>query len=83
MDSQRMEELERRLDMMEDRQSGLERSRALMNSMVPSETRRHMRAAWRENLLAVRSLLDTWIDRLDGDDSARADDNGRENIPID
>jgi len=78
-----MEELERRLDMMEDRQSGLERSRALMNSMVPSETRRHMRAAWRENLLAIRSLLDTWIDRLDGDNSARADDNGRENIPID
>lgn len=83
MDSHRLEELERRLDMMEDRQSGLERSRALMKSMVPSETRRHMRAAWRENLLAVRSLLDSWIDHLDSDDSAKADDNGRENIPID
>ena len=83
MDSQRMDELERRLDRMEDRQGGLERSRAMMTSMVPSETRRHMRAAWRENLLAVRSLLDTWIDRLDGDDAAKSNDNGRENIPID
>ena len=85
MDSQRMEDLERRLDMMEDRQSALERSRALMNSMVPSETRKHMRAAWRENLLAVRSLLDTWIKQLDGDSEtdSKPADNGRENIPID
>ena len=83
MDSQRMEELERRLDMMEDRQSALERSREVMNAMVPAETRKHLRAAWRENLLALRSLLDAWIDHFDGDASKTSADEGRENIPID
>jgi hypothetical protein len=83
MDSQRMEDLERRLDMMEDRQSALERSRAVMNAMVPAETRKHLRAAWRENLLAVRSLLDAWIDHFDGDAAKAESDPGRENIPID
>jgi len=78
-----MDDLERRLDMMEDRQSALERSRAMVNAVVPAETRRHMRAAWRENLLAVRSLLDAWIDRFDGDDSKPAVEEGRESIPID
>lgn len=35
-DSGRIDELERRLDMMEDRQSALERSRAVVNAMVPA-----------------------------------------------
>ena len=82
MDDQRMADLERRLDMMEDRQSALERSRAVMNAMVPAETRRHLRAAWRENLLAVRSLLDSWIEHFD-DAPKDTRDNGREDIPID
>jgi hypothetical protein len=83
-DSSRVDELERRLDMMEDRQSALERSRAVMKAVVPAETRRHMRAAWRENLLAVRSLLDTWIGRLaDSPDDDQPAGNERENIPID
>lgn len=82
-DNGRMMELERRLDMMEDRQSAVERSRAVMKAMVPSETRRHLRAAWRENLLAVRSLLDTWIDALNEDPAKSAPDNGRETIQID
>jgi len=30
------------------------RSRAAMGAVVPNEARRHMRAAWRENILAVR-----------------------------
>jgi len=58
-----------------------------MDSVLPDETRRHMRAAWRENLLAVRSLIDYWADRLNdapnsSDDSPSAN-GGRENIRID
>ena len=81
-DNGRINDLERRLGLVEVRQGAIERSREVMKVVVPAETRRHMRAAWRENLLAVRSLLDTWIDRLDEDRSDRADD-GRESIPID
>jgi hypothetical protein len=83
-DDGRIEELERRLDRIEDRQSAVERSRAAMNVLLPSETRKHLRAASRENLLAVRSLLDYWINHLRDDSKAKAaDDDGRENIPID
>jgi hypothetical protein len=82
-DNGRMHDLERRLDEMEDRQSALERSRQVVKAMVPAQTRQHMRAAWRENLLAVRSLLDAWIDRLDDKPEGGVDDDGRESIPID
>jgi hypothetical protein len=82
-DSGRINDLERRLGLVEVRQGALERSREVMKVVVPAETRRHMRAAWRENLLAVRSLLDTWIDRLDDNPSDGSDEDGRESIPID
>ncbi len=83
-DDGRIDELERRLDRMEDRQSAVERSRAAMNVLLPSETRKHLRAASRENLLAVRSLLDYWINHLRDEPTAKAaDESGRENIPID
>jgi hypothetical protein len=92
MDEERLSRLEQRLEELDQRSSSMERtldramdrSRAAMDTMVPAETRRHMRAAWRENLLAVRSLIDFWADRLD--DGKRSDQpttgNGRENIPI-
>jgi len=100
MDDGRLDRIERRMDDLDQRESAMEkamqqameRSRAAMNMVVPSETRRHMRAAWRENLLAVRSMLDFWAERLnDGADSTNTDtgaassarDTGRENIPID
>ena len=90
MDSQRqagangrLEELERRLDRMEDRQSAIERSRAAMNAIVPPDTRRHLRAAGRENLLAVRSLLDYWIGRLRDEPEGEKGSPNREDIPID
>jgi hypothetical protein len=96
MDDKRLERIERRMDDLDQRESAMEkameRSRAAMNSFIPDETRRHMRAAWRENLLAMRSFIDYWAQKL-GDDSASASggrdsDNGgsnggRENIPID
>jgi hypothetical protein len=89
MDDNRLADIERRLEGLDKRQTStekaLERSKAAMNSMVPPQTRQHMRAAGREQLLVVRSLLDYWIDRL-GDKSGQKDDkseSGRENIPID
>ena len=56
MDDARLERIERRMDELDQRSSALERSveramdrsRAAMNSVLPSDTRRHMRAAWRE-----------------------------------
>lgn len=89
MDSQhqagggRMEDLERRLDKVEDRQSALERSRAVMDALVPDDARVHMRAAWRENLLAWRSLLDHWITQLHDEPADEKTNKGREDIPID
>lgn len=75
---QRFEELDRRSNAME---RAMDKSRAAMDTMIPSETRKHLKAAGREQLLAVRSLLDYWVDRL-SEEPAKG--NGeRENIPID
>ena len=90
----RLERLERRLEDLDKRESAMERgydtakrrSSQAVNTLVPQETRRHMRAAWRENLLAVRSFIDYWADRLNDDDdrdNRGSSGGGRENIPID
>lgn len=81
MDDDRIEQLERRIDELEERRTPVERSRAAVNSVVPAETRQHLRAAGREQLLAVRSLLDHWIGRLR--DEPDKPESGRENIRID
>ena len=93
MDDARLERIERRMDELDQRSSALERSveramdrsRAAMNSVLPTDTRRHMRAAWRENLLAVRSFIDYWADKLDetDDQSSGNANGGRESIRID
>lgn len=91
MDDDRLARLERRLDDLDRRESAMEkameRSKAAMSTMLPAQTRQHMRAAGREQLLIVRSLLDHWVGRLDEQpDKANATDKpdtGRENIPID
>ncbi len=38
---------------------------SLMDTIFPAETRQHLRAARKEQLLAFRSLLDKWIARMD------------------
>jgi hypothetical protein len=76
-----MDRLEQRVDQLEWRRRASERSRAFMDSVVPEETRGHIRATGRESLLAVRSLLDYWIDKLDGPTGDRRPK--REDIPID
>jgi hypothetical protein len=90
MDDDRMERLERRLQELEGRSSAMERaldkamdkSRAAMSSIMPAETRGHLRAAGREQLLAIRSLLDFWANKL-SDETPATNTTGRENIPID
>lgn len=91
MEDERLERLERRLNELDQRSTAMERamdramdkSRAAMDTLLPTETRGHIKAAGRENLLAVRSLLDYWINRL-GEAPPRESSNGsRENIPID
>ena len=95
MDDGRLERLERRLDELDQRSSTMERmletmldrSRQAAEMVVPQQTRSHLRAAGRENLLAVRSLLDFWANKLaesDGSDKdSGTDQPARENIPID
>jgi hypothetical protein len=98
VDDHRIERIERRMDDLDMRAGAMERamdnalnrSRAAVDLIVPDETRRHLKAAWRENLLAVRSMLDHWANQLNdeggtsgGGADAASRDPGRENIPID
>ena len=94
MDDGRLDRLEQRLEDMDRRSSAMERmletlvdrSKQAADVIMPQQTRGHLRAAGRENLLAIRSLLDFWADKLadPADDSdAPADQSRRENIPID
>jgi hypothetical protein len=92
MDDSRLEKLEQRLDELDQRSTAMERamdramdrSRKAVGMLLPNETRKHLRAAGREQLLAVRSLLDFWVDKMgDGSDSSATAANHRENIPID
>lgn len=92
MDDDRLDRLERKLSELDQRESAMERamdkamqsSRAAMSHLLPSETRSHMRAAWREELLAFRSLIDYWVDRMGNESDKKEQPNGgRENIRID
>jgi hypothetical protein len=76
---QRIKELEARLrEMDEDRLRN--RGRALLDEIFPPETRKHMRAAWKEELLALRSVLDHWIEKQDG--GAKTGTKRRESISV-
>ncbi len=79
MDERRTDEMESRIADLEARLRGGERRAsmetafwALMHNVFPDETRRHMRAAGREQLLAARSYLDHWIAKLDEPGTAAA-----------
>ena len=76
----RIEEMERRVERLEAREGAMERSRRMAQSVVPAETRQHLRAAGREQLLAMRTLLDHWIGRLK--DEPTDDRPTRETIKI-
>jgi hypothetical protein len=61
----RIADLERRIPRSEKRESVETAFWAVMRNIFPSETRSHMKAAGREQLLAARSYLDHWIARMD------------------
>jgi len=87
MDDQDRAALEARIARLEE-QSQRSKSRsaaetafwAVMHSVLPQDARHHLRAAGREQLLAARVYLDTWISRLD-EPGAEAD-NGLEPPPL-
>lgn len=72
--------LEERLQKMEAHR--IESARSLLGRFIPPEVRRHFMAGQREQLLAVRALVDFWIDKVDKRDADTAKPSGREDIPI-
>ena len=71
--TERLAALERRLAEVEARAAEAEARAggpiglmdAVFAAVLPAEARGHLRAARKEQLLAVRSLVDTWIERVD------------------
>jgi hypothetical protein len=75
----RIRELEDRLREMDEERSRW-RARALVDELFPQESRKHMREAWKHNLMAVRSALDHWIEKQD--DGANTRTKRRESISV-
>lgn len=61
----RIGELERKLRRREPGGSMEMAFWAVMRNVFPDETRKHMKAAGREQLLAARSYIDHWIEKMD------------------
>ncbi|MBI2781747.1 MAG: hypothetical protein HYX55_08135 [Chloroflexi bacterium] len=81
----RVAELEERLARLEGGPGLRERSRHVMEKLMPAEASRHFFNAGRENLLGMRSIVDFWLRRLDDMEAkvAPSGDEGRETISID
>jgi hypothetical protein len=75
----RIRELEQRLGEMEEERTRW-RARALVDELFPQESRKHMREAWKHNLMAVRSALDHWIEKQE--DGAKTRTKRRESISV-
>jgi hypothetical protein len=74
----RIRELEERLRSMEG--DAKRTARTVIDEIFPTETRKHMRAAWKEELLALRSVLDHWIAK--SEDGGATKTNRRESISV-
>jgi hypothetical protein len=77
----RIAELESRIARLERAPSLRARGRSMLDKVMPPEASEHFRAAGREQLLGVRSIVDFWIQRLDEAD-ARAAGHARERETI-
>ena len=77
----RIEELERRLRRPDPRATMETAFWAVMRNVFPDETRTHLKAASREQLLAARSYLDHWIAKM-GDKSGPEAPTPRETIEV-
>ena len=79
-------ELEARVRELEDKIKVLESEgdrfgiRSLFDELFPTEARKHMRAARKEQLMAIRSVLDHWIDKTD---ESATNTKRRESIAVD
>jgi hypothetical protein len=76
----RIADLEARLRRGERRESIETAFWALMHNVFPDETRKHMKAAGREQLLAARSYLDHWISKME--EARGTDGPERETIEV-
>jgi hypothetical protein len=65
----RVEELEARLRQLEKGERKTAPLRSLVRELFPPEVRAHLRSARREQLLAVRSFVDHWIERAEKEDT--------------
>ena len=78
-------ELEERVRELEDKIKLLESEgdrfgiRSLFDELFPTDARKHMRAARKEQLMAIRSVLDHWIAKQDETKGTRR----RESIAVD
>ena len=79
----RMSELEDRLARLEGSPGLRERSRRMMDRVMPPEASRHFRNAGREQLLGIRSIVDFWIRRIEDAEARATAETGRETIEID
>jgi CHASE3 domain sensor protein len=79
---ERIADLERRLASMEVVPRLRRRSRSMMERVVPPEAGRHFRNGARENLMAMRTMVDHWIRRLDESEEAGPAEPERETIEI-
>ena len=88
MDQRETPNIEERLARLEEKLDRLAEGRgeqtaywAVLETILPSDARRHLRAASREQLLAARSMLDSWVKRMDAGEADAAP--RRETIPLD
>jgi len=81
----RVAELEERLARLEGGPGLKDRSRHMLNRVMPPEATTHFFNAGREQLMGIRSIVDFWLRRLDSMEAKVApdDDTGRETISID
>ena len=76
MDDERLGQIERRLEDLDERESATEKSDRTGVTVASGDgtscrarPRHHLRAAGREHLLAIRSLIDYWVEQI-GEQSA-------------
>ena len=77
----RIEELERRTRRGDSRETMETAFWAVMHNVFPEDTRRHLKAASREQLLAARTYLDHWIAKM-ADKPAAETQAERETIEV-
>ncbi|TMD61732.1 MAG: hypothetical protein E6I87_01880 [Chloroflexi bacterium] len=85
MAKDRVSELQERVVELEERIRDMERREEqsvdrMIRRLVPDDVREHLRHAQKEQLLAVRSMLDHWIERTER--NAGATPRRRESITV-